>query len=162
MNELQEGRFSESDFESVASKQVAFDHGDVHEFRNSNKLVFLAYLVAAMFGGIMFYVDGVHKLYTMLLAFAFFAYGIFMALDSRIKLRIDDNGVSSHRLKSGHVAWKDVETFAIIERTQGASIKYFLKLRTLDSQVHSVELSRLDSPVEDILKALDKYLQPFR
>ena len=162
MNKLQKSRFTEDDFVPAASKNMSLEEGKVYEYRNSNNLVFLAYLVAAVFGGIMFYVDGVHKLYTMILAFAFFAYGIFMAIDSRVKLRIDDTGVSSHRLTNGHIAWGDVETFAIIQRTQAASIKYFLKLRTQDSKIHEVELSRLDAPIEDILQALDKHLEPFK
>ena len=128
----------------------------VHEYRGTTGVILQAFICCAILAGIGWFSPAPYNLVLSGLALGLIVYALVIASDQRVRLRIDDEGISNAKMR---LAWSDVRSYSVVELTRGATIRHELRLTTADGQCHPFQISRLDTPAAEILLTVGEYLK---
>lgn len=136
-------------------------NSDVFEYRNGSRHVIWVVISAVFFAAIGSLVDNVYVVVCWGLALIFFVYAAYLAIDSRVKLRMDAEGLSGGRVSKGKIAWSEIERFAHIDESRnGVVVKQFLQVQLRGGEKIDVEISRLDASEAKILQTVETFTGP--
>lgn len=134
---------------------------DVFEYRNGSGHVLWVGISAVFFAAIGSLVDDFYMVVCWGLALVFFAYAAFLAIDSRVKLRIDAEGLSGGRVSKGKISWSQIERFGRIDESRnGVVVKQYLQLKLSGGEKVEVEISRLNCTEAEILRTVETFTGP--
>lgn len=137
------------------------ENTEAFEYRTSSGHVTWIVISAVFFAAIGSLVDEFYMLVCWGLAICFFAYSVLLAVDKRVKLRIDQEGISGGRVSRGKISWDQVRRFAKIDESRnGVVVKQSLQLELTSGEKIQVEISRLDSSEAKILKTIERFTGP--